>query len=48
METIKKQEPEAVLRLPDLDTDLIQALAKHWLVTVVQRDDEIIIELYTK
>ena len=48
MEPIKKEKPENVLQLPDLDCDLIQALAKHWLVIVQTKDDQVLIEQYRK
>ena len=47
MEHINGQEPEAVLRLSELDTELVQALAKHWLVIVEQRDNGIVLTLHT-
>lgn len=47
MERINEQEPEAVLRLSELDTELVQALAKHWLVIVEQRDNDIVLTLHT-
>lgn len=40
MERINGQEPEAVLRLSELDTELVQALAKHWLVIVEQQNND--------
>lgn len=46
MERINRLEPENVLRLSELDVDLVQALAKHWFVTVEQQDNEVLIELY--
>ena len=46
MEHIKRTEPENVLHLSELDVNLVQALAKHWLVTVEQRDNEVLLELY--
>ncbi len=42
-----EKEPEAVLRLPEIDTDLVQALAKHWLVTVEQNENEILYKIYS-
>lgn len=47
MEHISEPEPEAVLRLSELDTELVQALAKHWLVIVEQRDNGIVLTLHT-
>ena len=47
MEHINEPEPEAVLRLSELDTELIQVLAKHWLVIVEQRDNDIVLTLHT-
>lgn len=47
MEHINGQEPEAVLRLSELDTELVQALAKHWLVIVEQRNNDIVLTLHT-
>ena len=47
MERINEQEPEAVLRLSELDTELVQELAKHWLVIVEQRDNGIVLTLHT-
>ncbi len=41
-------EPVSTLRLTEIDTDLIMALARHWLVTVEQREDEVLIELYER
>lgn len=49
MEYINGIGPEAVLRLSELDVDLVQALAVHWLVTVEENEDEeFIYELYPK
>lgn len=48
MGRINENKPEAVLRLSELDVDLIQRLAVHWLVTVEQDGNEIIYELYPK
>lgn len=31
-----------MLPLPELDVELVQALAKHWLVTVEQQDDKVL------
>ncbi len=42
-----EKEPEAVPRLPEIDTDLVQALAKHWLVTVEQNENEILYKIYS-
>lgn len=47
MEHINGQEPEAVLRLSELDTELVQALAKHWLVIVEQQNNDIVLTLHT-
>lgn len=41
-------EPVSTLHLTEIDTDLIMALARHWLVTVEQREDEVLIELYER
>lgn len=46
MEPTKEETPEHVLRLSELDVNLVQALAKHWLVTVEQQDNEVLIKLY--
>ena len=46
MEHINGQEPEAVLHLSGLDTELVQVLAKHWLVIAEQQDNQIILTLY--
>lgn len=46
MGRISEHEPEAVLRLSELDTELVQALSKHWLVIVEQQDNQIILTLY--
>ena len=46
MEPPKRPEPVNVLRLAELDVELVQQLAKHWLVTVEQQNDEVVIELY--
>ena len=48
MKHIKTDEPtpEAVLRLSELDVQLAQALAKHWLVIVEQQGDEFLIKTY--
>ena len=43
-----RHKPESVLHLSDLDVELVQVLAKHWLVTVEQRDNGIEIQLYAK
>lgn len=49
MEHISEVEPEAVLRLSDLDVDLIQTLAVHWLVTVEESEnEEFLYKLYPK
>lgn len=44
--TDNKTQPEAVLRLTELDVNLVQALSKHWVVTVEQQGNEILLELY--
>lgn len=41
-------EPVSTLRLAEIDTDLIMALARHWLVTVEQQEDVVLIELYER
>lgn len=46
MGRISEHEPEAVLHLSGLDTELVQALAKHWLVIAEQQDNQIILTLY--
>ena len=46
MEPINPLKPVAVLPLPELDVELVQALAKHWLVTVEQQNNEVLIKLY--
>lgn len=43
-----RTEPESVLRLSELDIDLVQILAKHWLVIVEQQANGIVIQLYAK
>lgn len=48
MEPTKKEKPENVLLLPELDCELIQALARHWLVIVQIKNDRVLIELYRK
>lgn len=50
METIdaEDQKLEAVLRLSELNTKAVQVLSKHWIVTVEQQNDEIVIMLYRK
>mgnify|MGYP000083273215 CR=1 FL=1 len=47
MEHTNRQEPENVLRLSELDVNLVQALAKHWIVTVERQGNEVLLELYT-
>lgn len=47
MGRISEHEPEAVLRLSELDTELVQALSKHWLVIAEQQDNRISLTLYT-
>lgn len=44
--TDDERKPEAVLRLSELDTELVQVLAKHWLVIAEQQDNQIILTLY--
>ena len=46
MEPTKQPEPVAVLPLPELDVELVQALAKYWLVTVEQQNNEVLTKLY--
>ena len=46
--TDNTREPESVLHLSDLDVELVQVLARHWLVTVEQQDNGIEIQLYAK
>lgn len=46
--TNNKPQPEAVLRLSDIDTELMRALAKHWLVIAEQQGNKFVIDLYTK
>lgn len=46
MKHTNRAEPENVLHLSELDVNLVRALAKHWLVTVEQRDNEVLLELY--
>lgn len=48
MAPTKNTEPEALLRTSDIDVELIQQLAKHWLVTIEQQGNEILIKLYAK
>lgn len=42
------QKLEAVLRLSELNTKAVQVLSKHWIVTVEQQNDEIVVMLYRK
>lgn len=46
--TKERKKPEARLRTSELNVDLICQLAKHWLVTIEQQGNEILIELYAK
>ena len=46
--TENKIQPEAVLRLTELDVTAVQVLSRHWIVTIEQRDSEVVIELYAK
>lgn len=48
MEPYSPSEPVSTLRLTEIDTDLIMALARHWLVTVEQQEDVVLIELYER
>lgn len=48
MEPTKDNTPLAVLHLAELDVELIEALTKHWLVTVEQQDELILYKLYEK
>ena len=41
-----RPKPENVLRLSELDVKLVQALSKHWVVTVEQQGNEVLLELY--
>ena len=43
-----RHEPESVLHLSELDVELVQVLARHWLVTVEQQDNKIEMRLYAK
>jgi len=43
-----RHEPEGVLHLPELDAELVQVLARHWLVTVDQQSDGIEMQLYAR
>lgn len=44
MGPINESKPVAILHLSYLDTELVQALSKHWLV-VVQFIDDYVLEL---
>lgn len=46
MEHTNGAKPEHVLRISDIDTDLILALSKHWVVTIEQKGKEVLLELY--
>lgn len=46
MEHTNRPKPENVLRLSELDVNLVQALSKHWVVTVEQQGNEVLLELY--
>lgn len=46
--TDNKAQPEAVLRLTELDVHAVRALCKHWVIIVEQQENEIVIELYAK
>lgn len=48
MKLVKDESPEAVLILPDVDTDLIQELAKYWLVVIEEYESCIKMMLYLK
>jgi len=43
-----RHEPESVLHLSELDVELVQVLAKYWLITIEQQDNGIVIQLYAK
>lgn len=47
METTK-QVPVIVLRSDRVDTELVTLLAQRWLVTVEQKDTDIVYELYKR
>lgn len=46
--TDNKAQPEAVLRLTELDIYAVRVLCKHWVIIVGQKENEIVIELYAK
>lgn len=48
MEPTNTPKALAVLCLPDLDVELVQALAKHWLVIIDRQADNVKIEVYPK
>ena len=43
-----KCQPEAVLRLTELDVTAVLVLSRYWIETVEQRDNEVLMELYAK
>ena len=45
---MEEERPEAVLILPDIDTNLIQELAKYWLVVIEEHESGIKMMLYLK
>lgn len=48
MERIDMKQPFAVLTLPGVDTDLVRALSRYYLVMIEQFEDSVMIELYIK
>ena len=48
MKLVKDERLEAVLILPDVDTNLIQELAKYWLVVIEEHESGIKMMLYLK
>lgn len=44
--TDNKTQPEAVLRLTELDVNVVRALCRHWVIIVEQKENEIVIALY--
>lgn len=46
--TENKIQPEAVLRLTELDVNVVRALCRHWVIIVEQQGNEILIKLYAK
>ena len=46
--TDNKAQPEAVLRLTELDVNEVRALYRHRVIIVEQKGNEIVIELYAK